>query len=234
MGSHAKERFRERNETQHTVALEPFLMGKYEVTRSQWGRLMGQETSAQNVTDPARPLRGDAPAVDMDADGCRRFARRAGLDLPTEAQWEYAARGGSRDAYVYGPTPSDIESFENTCDRSLVRAYRRVISFAPGRWSDGAPYLAPVGTYLPNDMGLHDMLGNVTEQCKDLYDDAYPATREAPGDGLHVEAKGPLTVMRGGNWYVSPRYSRVAYRQFRRRSHFNNLIGLRVARGLQP
>lgn len=129
--------------------------------------------------------------------------------LPTEAEWEYAARGGTTSAWWTGPDADDLRHGANIADRSLAVA---VPAFAARTeaWSDGYPFLAPVGSFAPNPFGLYDMHGNAWEWCEDLHlDDAYarfdPIDPRTTGDG-------PFRVIRGGGWLDPARRNRSAQR----------------------
>lgn len=135
--------------------------------------------------------------------------------LPTEAQWEYAGRAGSDDSLSYGDTDSDFSKHANLADwtiRDLVYDVRDQYSpdLVPreGRYSDGKLVTAPVGGYLPNAWGVHDMHGNVWEWTRTAYR-PYPYTE---ADGRSAPARDERIVVRGGSWYDRPERSRSAYR----------------------
>ena len=104
------------------VVLEPFLLGKYEVTQAQWTRMMGSNPSLFGAgTDVARSMISDAvetipptaPATNMTWFMAQEFAERCGLELPTDAQWEYACRAGTTSLYYWGDHPADLEGLVN-------------------------------------------------------------------------------------------------------------------------
>jgi tRNA A-37 threonylcarbamoyl transferase component Bud32 len=99
----------------HPVTLEPFFLSKYETTEAQWMRFTG--TNPSRVFTP--PVPRTAPVQQVSWDECREQARRFGLTLPTEAQWEHAARGGKKETWWTGDDPTFLEGVANLCDRSF-------------------------------------------------------------------------------------------------------------------
>ncbi len=145
------------------------------------------------------------PVIAVTWYGAKAFAQYYGFDLPTEAEWEYAARGGKQ--YKYG-----------TDDGTIIGSkanYNKNIGFPVN-----------VGTYSPNPFGLYDMCGNVWEWCNDKYGDYSSDSAYNP--------TGPLTglysVARGGCWGDHYRYCRTAFRRNFRRSYALSSIGFRVVR----
>ena len=124
----------------------------------------------------------------------RREGRRYGL--PTEAQWEYAARGGTKSAWWTGDDPAALREAANIADAALVDVMPARREAEP--WSDRAPFLAPVGSYAPNPFGLYDMHGNVWEWCEDEWDEAY-FLRATDHDPL-ATGEGGFRAIRGGGW----------------------------------
>jgi formylglycine-generating enzyme required for sulfatase activity len=180
------------NETpQHRVRIsQSFYLGKYEVTQAQWEAVMGNNPSK---------FRGRSNPVERVSwndvqEFIRRLNERAGharYRLPTEAEWEYAARAGTTDAYSFGD------------DAYYLGRYA---------WHDGnsGEETHPVGRKRPNAWGLYDMHGNVWEWVQDWYGERYYS--HSPG----VDPKGPPSgsyrVERGGGWDYSARFCRAAYR----------------------
>lgn len=205
MGSHSEEAAINEQPV-HQVTVDSFWMGKYEVTQDQWTAIMGNNPSH---------FKGEKHPVEMVSwNDCREFAiklnqkvydRKIYFRLPTEAEWEYAARGGnSRHNYTYSGA-NDIS---------------RVAWFDQN--TDGTTY--EVGFKAPNELNLYDMSGNVQEWVYDRYG-AY--TREStlnptgPSTGL-------LRVIRGGGHSSSAWNCRVTYRSFSNANHKFNDIGFRV------
>ena len=103
-------------------------------------------------------LRDDHPVVQVTWNDAQKFVAHYGLRLPTEAEWEYAARAGTRDRFAWGPDEAGGKGFANVGDETHRRRFVTVNVFFP--FDDGAALLSPVARYKPNAWGLHDMIGN--------------------------------------------------------------------------
>ena len=190
----------------HEVALSSYYIGKYEVTQAEWEAVMG--------TNPSEFKGDNRPIERVSWEDCQDFVRKlnslTGLNfsLPTEAQWEYAARGGRNSrGYKYSGS-NDI---------------------GPVAWYGGnSGYRThPVGGKQANELGLHDMSGNVWEWCSDWYWKSYysssPQTDPTgPSDQLY-------RVLRGGSWNGFATFCRVAYRGSNAVSNRYNNKGMRLA-----
>jgi formylglycine-generating enzyme required for sulfatase activity len=170
----------------HEVCVDDFSIGKYEVTQGQWKKLMGvnpSKASAQNCV--AR----DCPVADVGWSDVQAFIgrlnSRSGANkyrLPTEAEWEYAARsGGKVQRYAGG---NDIDAVSWFAENSGFR-------INPDR-----PVAHPVGTKLPNGLGIHDMSGNLWELTDDWYAADYYS--RSPRDNPTGPSSGEARVKRGG------------------------------------
>ncbi|MCC2868225.1 MAG: formylglycine-generating enzyme family protein [Candidatus Accumulibacter phosphatis] len=184
-------------EPARVVTLSPFAMATSETTNTQYAQLVSQH-----------PKMDDRPVVDVNWQEARSFCQRVGGDLPSEAQWEYAARGGSRTRWSFGDDQ------------------RRLVNHA---WFlDNTSYKAqPVKQKRANPLGLYDMHGNVWEWTLDTYGD-YQA-------GSFVDPEGPKAaggwVLRGGSYFNSPADLRSAIRGGDPEERFRNL-GFRCVRVL--
>jgi serine/threonine protein kinase/formylglycine-generating enzyme required for sulfatase activity len=187
MGSQEEEEGRKgAEEMEHGVELGPTLIAKYEVTQAQWVRAMGLHP--WRFPGPLRP----ADSVSWVA--AREFCGKSGYRLPTEAEWEYASRGGSRGPFGLNE-PLDAQGWykEN---------------------SGGATH--PVGRKKPNVFGLYDMHGNVLEWCRDVYDERFYEKPEASGRDPVNDPPEPTPperrVLRGGPFNGQASYCRSADR----------------------
>ena len=145
--------------------------------------------------------------------------------LPTESEWEYAARAGSVTARYWGDDPVQACRFANVADQSRFQTW----GFGQKHeCTDGHYFTAPAGGYSPNRFGLYDMLGNVWEWTEDCWNSSYavaPAVATAWLSGDCAQR-----VSRGGSWSTVPRYARSAARNKNPADHRDNLTGFRLAR----
>ncbi len=150
--------------------------------------------------------------------------------LPSEAEWEYAARGGNPQSRFWGDDPEQACEYANGGDLAVVQRFKE------WRWStsdcnDGAVFTARTGRYRRNAFGLSDMLGNVWEWTADCW---HPNYEEAPNDGTIWEPEGDcaLRVVRGGGWSNFPVFLRSAFRYWFSTGDASGLLGFRLARTL--
>ena len=200
----------------HDVQLNGFWMGKYQVTQAQWQEMMGENPSWFDDERIGRDT-SNHPVENISWDGIQKFLRKlndkAGTEmyrLPSEAEWEYACRAGTRTIWSFGDNPEQLDKYAWYDKNSGGKTH-------------------PVGQLQPNAWGLYDMHGNVWEWCADPWHDNYQG---APKDGSVWNADGgsPSRVLRGGSWYNDPWYCRCAVRYWYnpvRRFHVN---GFRVVR----
>jgi formylglycine-generating enzyme required for sulfatase activity len=200
----------------HAVSLDAFFMGKYEVTRGQWVRMSGEDDPS--LWDAARSggrlkdndlLRLPVENVDWSmSDGA---ARRVGLLLPTEAQWEYGCRAGTGSVFFFGGEVAKFPSYGNIADKSYNAA---VTGGARSEdIDDKHAVVAPVGDvrFSPNAFGLFDAHGNVWEWCLDWYGPYSPKNNE-PGTGLRLVQGSRRRVFRGGSFINTAVLARSANR----------------------
>ena len=147
--------------------------------------------------------------------------------LPTEAEWEYAARGGSVTARPWGDDPAQACRFANVADQSRFQTW----TFGQKHeCTDGHYFTAPAGGYAPNRFGLYDMLGNVWEWTEDCWNAGYAG---APSDAMAwLAGDCAQRVLRGGSWSTVPRFARSATRHKNSADYRDNLTGIRLARVL--
>lgn len=175
----------------HKVCLDDYYMGKYEVTQEDWKKIMDDNPSHFGDC-------GKCPVEKVSWDDAREYIAELNRKtwrkyrLPTEAEWEYAARDGG-----------ETRKWAGTCDMAALDEY----AWYSGN-SDSKTH--PVGRKKPNDQGLHDMTGNVWEWTSDLYDEEY--YRESPKKNPSGPDFGLSRVVRGGSWNYDPHHIRTASR----------------------
>lgn len=220
----------------HEVTLAPFFLSKYELTQGQWLRFTGDNPSYYNPTSNLEGHQHDLvhPVERVTWNDCTLELGHLGLELPTEAQWEYAARAGSTTAWAPGDEREYLEGYANLADQAAERA--GAVWPEVGDWpelDDGWAASARAGSFEPNAFGLFDMHGNVWEWCADSYEESY-LTPERPGDGLREGAVGTTRVNRGGSYKHTAEKARSSYRNQSAADLVADVMGLRPARALQP
>ena len=194
----------------HSVTLGDYYIGKFEVTQELWEAVMGSKPSYNGGWTNEYGVGKNYPAYRVSWDDCQTFIRKlnsltgANFRLPTEAEWEYAARGGNKSrGYKYSGS-NNINDVAWYTDNSGSKTHA-------------------VGTKSPNELGIYDMSGNVWEWCQDWYG--------SYGSGSQTNPQGPSSasrrVIRGGSWGNLARDCRVSYR-YAPVNRFINL-GLRLA-----
>jgi len=214
MGSPNSESERESDETQHRrVIRKAFYLGETEVTQAQWQQVMGSNPS--NFQGPENPVE------QVSWNDCQEFvqklnARGVGFRLPSEAEWEYACRAGTKTPFSFGGniTPAQVNYAGNYPYNGAAKGQYRQKT-------------VPVRILPANAFGLHEMHGNVFEWCEDTFA-AYPGTgTEEPtrGEGSRV--------LRGGSWGDRARNCRSANRGDYDPANRDVVIGFRLSRTLQ-
>ncbi|MBL7795229.1 MAG: SUMF1/EgtB/PvdO family nonheme iron enzyme [Saprospiraceae bacterium] len=219
------------NRPVHTVRLDNYWIGQFPVTQALWRAVYQNEIMISNyfatLTNPASPFfKGDRRPVEVTWDGTQIFLEKLNLllpgwnfRLPTEAEWEYAARGGT------GQTER----------RPIMTRYSGSDRLESVAWWDRNSHgeTKPVGMKSPNALGLFDMSGNVSEWCMDWYDgDFYVKCAE---EGITSNPRrndhgAEFRVKRGGSWLgFSQEYCRVAYRSYDSPANSFRNVGFRLA-----
>ena len=156
--------------------------------------------------DPGHRQTEDDPVVNVTWNDTVRFCQwlsnqtGARCELPTEAEWEYACRAGTRSRFWCGVMDEDLKGSANVADASLVEKYPTATWAVP--WDNGYPFTSPGGMFKANPWGLYDMHGNVWEWCVDYYDANYGDNRPRKDPvNLHENS---ARVQRGGSWFDAP------------------------------
>ena len=211
---------------QHAVSVPAFALGVFEVTFAEWDACVAEGGC------PAawyNGLRRNRPAVNVSRERAQRYlawlSRKTGRTyrLPTEAEWEYAARAGTTTPFHTGGTISTQQA-----------NYDGRYEYPSGDYIGGSfeRTTVPVGSFAPNAFGLHDMHGNVREWVKDCWNGSYQG---APSDGTAwEEGSCDLGVLRGGSWNGKPWFLRSANRSPLRTYSSQPISGFRVASTLTP
>ena len=226
----------------HTVTVGPFLIAKYEVKQAKWSAVVTQDLENYNKkVDQARKEGGDLPpetdklgllpggfsnkpVAEVSWKDCNTFCGHVRLDLPTEAQWEYACRAGTSTPFSFGGTVTPEEV-------NYDGDYPYYDGAPPGLDRQGT---VEVGTLPANGFGLHDMHGNVGEWCKDFYNFGFYASANASGvDPVYSKPTG-LRVVRGGTWARFAKFCRSAARNFAHPMRSFKTIGFRPVKNLRP
>lgn len=220
------------------VPLDPFFLSKFEMTQGQWLRFTG--SSPSNYGPSHEVVAGWVHPVErVSWNDCERELGRLGLLLPTGAQWEWAARAGGRALWWTGPNPEPSEGCGNLADITELRAVGRESGLVFDEYyNDNWAIHAPVDSFRPNPFGLHNVIGNVWEWCRDPhydYDEAMPRA----GDGLQeplegVELELGARELRGGSYDSTFKKSRSTFRFHQAKQGANMHFGVRPSRLLNP
>jgi formylglycine-generating enzyme required for sulfatase activity len=222
------------DEAWHEADLDAFLLAKHELTQAQWVAMGGTNSShwrAGQFVDGFHPT-ARHPVERVSWTECVELLARHGLVLPTERQWEAAARGGSTTPWWTGSQKSSLATAENVADALLER-----IGVAHESWSDGHAITAPVGSYaLSHPFGLCDVAGNAREWCRDVYEpDGYSRLEALDRQGWRPAQRtdeARLRVIRGGSWIYVAVFARSASRGKNAPAIRDRTLGCRPSRSL--
>lgn len=227
------------------VAINPFYVAQFEVTNGQYKAFLNDldEQERQAMTPDSTAWNSeigvpwhsyfksesfnDYPVVAVSWEQATAFAEWAGLRLPAESEWEFAARSGV-SGRVYPWDGIDIRS---------RRTGQVLANFAPGGdySTDGFVLTSPVGVFPANNYRIYDVAGNVAEWCQDAYHPSY-STLTRMGSQLvtpiYENEEEQRRIVRGGSWASSEFYIGVGVRDFRHKNHASPRIGFRVARSI--
>jgi formylglycine-generating enzyme required for sulfatase activity len=252
MGSPSGERGRQSNEGPQTkISIRGFQMGKYPVTRGQFDEFVKatgykparrcyadlagngnfSQTSKASYLNTGFPQTDSDPVVCVSWNDAAAYAQwlaqgtGKAYRLPSEAEWEYAARAGATGSRYWGDDADDACEYANAADKAATRKYRN--------WNvidcdDGATFTSPVGKYKPNKFGLYDMLGNVKELVGGCYSDSLSTI---PTDGSSGSLDCDQYALRGSSWESIPDVMRLADRQHADPDEAGIHFGFRVALG---
>ena len=212
----------------HTVTVPAFRMGKNEVTFVQWDACVADGGCGGYRPDDEGWGQGNRPVINVSWDDAQLFIdwlndkTDGNVRLPTEAEWEYAARAGSTTIYHFGNAESQLCRYANHADSSTD--YSNINKAC----SDGVgKRTVAVGRYRPNSYGLYDMHGNVWEWVEDCWNNSYVG---APSDGrAWMSGDCGQHTLRGGSWYNGPRALHSATRTKRTLASRHSHLGFRLA-----
>lgn len=204
----------------HQVQVPVFEMGRNAVRFAEWDACVA-DGGCTHIPDDEGWGRGDHPVINVSWDDAQQYvdwlSRKTGLAyrLPSEAEWEYAARAGTNSAYWWG---------------DAIGSNRANCAGCGSRWDDERT--APVGSFAPNPWELQDVHGNVYEWVQDCWNDSYQG---APSNGsAWLRGDCGRRVRRGGSWFNFPRNLRAANRYRYTSDDRYYALGFRLARTLTP
>ena len=206
----------ESNETPYHETLESYFLARHELTQAQWERLSGGEKPSREGSGRTNSMGGTVslthPVEEVSWDMCNELLTGHALDLPSEAQWEYACRAGTATPWFTGTDANSLAGHANILDET--GAAEAPSWGNPEGFDDGFVIHAPVGSLLPNEFGMFDMHGNVWEWCREPF-----GTSSFP-------------VTRGGSFQNPAQDARSANRDNYAPSVWDYLVGLRPARAI--
>jgi len=253
MGSAKDDFDKEDDEEAHGVEITTrFFIGKFEVTVGEFKAFVKDteyKTEAEKDRKGGRAFNGkefiqkpeynwknlfftqsdDEPVIVVswnDANAfCTWLSKKEGkrYRLPTEAEWEYACRAGTKTRFYNGDKQNDVRAIGNIADASLKVKWADVNWTMS--WDDSYPFTSPAGKFEANAFGLHDMVGNAWEWCADWYGKDYP---KGPVKDPLGPSEGKLRIARGGAWSTQPKFCRSAFRDWHEPTYRSDCVGFRV------
>jgi sulfatase modifying factor 1 len=195
----------------HQVCVSDFYLGAYEVTNAEYKKYNPTHNSGSSQ---GGNLDADTqPVVNVTWEDAVAYStwlsHQSGQSyrLPTEAEWEYAARAGSEGSRFWGNSADEACKYANVADLTAQKQWHTWTAFA---CDDGYAVAAPVGSFQANNYGIYDVLGNVWEWCLDVYNSE--AYSKLPKDNPMYGGMGEYRVMRGGGWSNGPLGVRSSHR----------------------
>jgi len=222
----------------HEVKLSPYFLSKYEMTQAQWLRMMGRNPSQyapENFTRGWTRTFAEGnllhPVERVSWTQCMDVLSRFGLTLPSEAQWENAARAGRDTPYWTGLDLESLKGAANIADAyGKANGGESLRAWEP-EFDDGATVHAQVGSYLANPYGLHDVIGNVWEWCLDGFDETFYG-KSPRVDPVAPLATAEVRVFRGGSFFFDAASARSGQRYNATQEFLSHDLGLRPARSV--
>lgn len=211
--------------------VKPFAIGRYPVTFEQWEQCRAERGCRTDPSDGGFG-RGSRPVINVTWTDAMEFVawlrKKTGKPyrLPSEAEWEFAARGGTPSPRFWGRDPDRSCRYANVLDLTAQRTVR--LSLQSHGCADGFVFTSPAGSFEPNMYGLFDMLGNVWQWTSDCWDQQPRAATGASGSAESCRFR----VLRGGSWMSDASNVRVTSRQRTDPEDADINIGFRVARDL--
>jgi formylglycine-generating enzyme required for sulfatase activity len=241
----------------HEVCVDGFSIGKYEVKVGEFRKFVNAtnyrteaekgdgcfalgsdgkwaKQSSVNWKNPGFSQTDKHPVVCVSWNDAAEFGewltKQSGrtFRLPTEAEWEYAARGGTSGRNYWGNGTDDACRYANVADRKFKQKFSGATIH---ECDDGYLYTAPAGSYKPNGFGLYDMIGNVWEWTGDWFGESYYG--DSPRNNPQGPSSGALRVIRGGSWRSRPADVRTSSRRERTPGHRFSYLGFRLVSPVQ-
>ncbi|WP_448266002.1 SUMF1/EgtB/PvdO family nonheme iron enzyme [Nostoc sp. DSM 114159] len=217
---------------QHPVTIQPFFMGKFPVTQSQWAAVAAlPQVNIDLNSDPSYFKGANRPVEQVSWDDAIEFCARLSQKtqktyrLPSEAEWEYACRAGTTTPFYFGETiTTDLANYQGTDWDYQGTVY--LGNYAQGPKGEYRKQTTDVGKFFANPFGLFDMHGTIWEWCLDEWHENYNG---APKDGsAWLGDNDNQNLLRGGSWVNSPSYCSSALRFYRARDERHGYAGFRV------